>query len=290
MQPLVAQLLLPVVLAAIMLGMGLSLTSRDFQRITQRPRAMLAGLAGQLVLLPLLALLIIACLPLQPMAATGLFLVALCPGGATSNLFSYLARGDVALSVSLTALSSLLSPLLLPAMLLAYLTLTGHNSTAFQLSLMATMKQLALVTLLPIGLGMLLRRLAPDWAQRSQPIIKQLAITAMIAIVITLMATHLQVLPDLLSVNGAAVLLLSGCALLLAYQLAGLCPVSAQQRRTIALEVGVQNAGTAMMVALAILQQPALALMPLLYGLLMNLPAFAFVAWCQRESKTLADQ
>ncbi|TXR53007.1 bile acid:sodium symporter family protein [Reinekea thalattae] len=284
----VSQILLPVVLAAIMLAMGLGLSVKDFQRIILQPRAVLLGLLLQIAFLPLLALAIITLVPLSPMAAAGLFLVSLCPGGATSNLFSFLARGDIALSVTLTGLTSLLSPIILPLAFYSYLAVTADSATTFAVPLITLMKQLALVTLVPVSTGMIIRRMAPSWSNSVQPIVRRIATGAMIAIVFALMATNLNVVQALFSLNSLAVLLLATGSLIIAFGIAARANLNQQQRRTIAIEVGVQNAGTAMMVALAILHTPELAFVPLMYGLFMNLPAFGFLAWlAKRDARQL---
>lgn len=287
MQQLIAQVLLPVVLAAIMLGMGLALKLEDFKRVLIQPKASLLGLALQMLFLPALALLIIAILPLNPAAAAGLFLVSLCPSGATSNLFSFIARGDIALSVTLTGIASIISPLFLPIMFLAYLQHSGDAFQQFAIPLAPAIKQLAVVTLIPVTLGMIIRHLAPLWSQGAQSIVKKVSTVAMILIVLALMATNLNVMQAMFSLNAVAVLLLSTASLSIAYVIAGWFRVSEKTRRTIAIEVGVQNAGTAMMVALAIMHKPELAFVPLMYGLLMNIPAFGFVAWVQRKGALL---
>lgn len=290
MQQLVSQVLLPVVLAAIMLGMGLGLTLSDFKRVLTHPKASIIGFSLQVLFLPALALIIIAVLPLTPAAAAGLFLLSLCPGGATSNLFSFIARGDVALSVTLTGLTSLLSPLTLPIMFVAFLTVSNSGAESFALPLMPAIKQLAMVTLLPIALGMSLRHFFPTWASNAQPIMKRVSTIAMVLIVLALMATNLHVVQGMISLNAVAILVLSTTAILTGYFIARKAGLNEPTQRTIGLEVGVQNAGTAMMVALAIMQQPALAFVPLMYGILMNLPAFAFVYWTQRQDGQLATQ
>jgi len=288
MQQFVSQLLLPVVLAAVMLGVGLGLKPIDFKRVLIQPKAAMVGLSLQILFLPLLALFIIAVLPLSSAAAAGLFLLSLCPGGATSNLFSFIARGDVALSVTLTGLTSLLAPLTLPLFFIAFLSFSNADAEHFVLPLLPAIKQLAMVTLLPVILGMVLRWCFPVWASKAQPSIKGVSTFAMILIVVALIAANLAVVKGMLSVNAVAILLLSSVAILSGYVIARKAGLNEQTQRTIGLEVGVQNAGAAMMVALAIMQQPALAVVPLMYGILMNVPAFAFVYWSQRQSEQLA--
>lgn len=285
MAPFVSQILLPVVLAFIMLGMGMGLTLKDFAHVARKPKASVIGLALQLLFLPAFALVIIAILPLSPAAAGGLFLVSLCPGGATSNLFSFIVRGDVALSVSLTGVVSLISPFFLPLAFVGYLQFSGGQQADFALPLLPAVKQLAIVTLLPIFIGMVIRHAAADWCNRTLPLIKRISTISMISIVVLLMATNLHVMQNLISINAIAVLVLSTGSMFIAYTIAKGLKLNEQAKRTIAIEVGVQNAGTAMMVALAIMHQPALAFVPLMYGLLMNIPAFGFVYWLQARDK-----
>jgi|AntRauTorckE6833_2_1112554.scaffolds.fasta_scaffold22907_2 BASS family bile acid:Na+ symporter len=285
MQQLVTQVLLPMILALVMLGIGMALQPADFRRILLKPKASILGLFLQLLFLPCLALLLVGLLPLSPLAAAGLFLVSLCPGGATSNLFSLIARGDAALSVTLTGVTSLLTPLTLPLLFLAYLQMNPLDSGHFQLPLWPAIQQLAMVTLIPVTLGMLIRFWFPAWALRFQPGLRRLSTLAMLLIVISLLATHLHLLERILSTEGLAILLLSASAILGGYWIARKAGLNEREQRTLGLEVGVQNAGTAIMVALSILHEPALALVPLMYGILMNLPAFTFVAWLNRKNQ-----
>lgn len=285
MQHIVTQVLLPITLAIVMLGMGLGLKRADFSRVITQPKSSIIGLCLQIFMLPALALVLIQLFPLSSTAAAGLFLVSLCPGGATSNLFSLIAKGDVALSITLTAVISLLSPFLLPLVFITYLDIHGSQLEQFQLPIDLTIKQLIAVTVLPISLGMIITKWLPKQSQLIQPMVKKLSTIAMLLIILALLITNQKIFDRFISIEGIAVLLLSSCSLFLAYFIAGKIKVSQQAQRTIAIEVGVQNAGTAMMVALSIMHQPQLAVVPLMYGLLMNIPACLFVAWVSRKSK-----
>ncbi|WIH29188.1 bile acid:sodium symporter family protein [Photobacterium damselae] len=285
MQHIVTQVLLPITLAIVMLGMGLGLKRADFSRVITQPKSSIIGLCLQIFMLPTLALVLIQLLPLSSTAAAGLFLVSLCPGGATSNLFSLIAKGDVALSITLTAVISLLSPFLLPLVFITYLDIHGSQLEQFQLPIDLAIKQLIAVTVLPISLGMIITKWLPKQSQLIQPMVKKLSTIAILLIILALLITNQKIFDRFISIEGIAVLLLSSCSLFLAYFIAGKIKVSQQAQRTIAIEVGVQNAGTAMMVALSIMHQPQLAVVPLMYGLLMNIPACLFVAWVSRKSK-----
>lgn len=279
-------MILPIVLALIMFGMGLNLKPTDFYRIIVQPKASLLGLGLQILFLPAMALIIIALLPLSATAAAGLFLLSLCPGGATSNLFSYLARGDIALSVTLTGCVSLLSPFSLPIAFNLYFQLSDNTSQEFFLPLIPAIKQLTIVTLMPTAMGMMIRHFAPGWSNQVQGSVKIFSAIAMVIVVVMLMISNVNVMLKMFSLNAFAVLFLSTSSLLIAYIIAGKYNLPEPRQRSIAIEVGVQNAGTAMMVALSILHKPELALIPLMYGLLMNLPAFAFIVWLQKKDAT----
>lgn len=276
-----SQLALPWVLASVMLAMGLSLTGTDFTRTWRHPRRVLLGSGLQLLALPLLAWALVLLLPLSPPAAAGLLLVALVPGGATSNMFSYLVRGDLALSVTLTALAAVLAPFTLPLIMGWNLERLGLTALGFSLPYWQTVGQLLQVTLLPVLAGMLLRRaLPPHWRERVLPGVKGFTGVAMIAMVVALFVAHAERLPALISLETLAVLLLCLTSMALGQGVARRLRLPQESVRAITVEVGVQNAGVAMMVAFVLLQQPAIGLVPLLYGLLMNVPVFLWMFAC----------
>ena len=276
----VSQIMLPVVLGLVMLGMGLSLQIKDFKAVLKAPKVAIIGFLLQLLLLPILALFIIKVFGLNQTAAAGLFLLALCPGGATSNLFSFIAKGNLALSVCLTSVMSMLSPFIIPIAFIGFIQYSGSaDSQLFNLPLLPAIKQLTIVTLLPIVIGMCIRYVADEWSQSVIPFMKKVSTIAMLLVVTALVLTNLPIIPAMLSLQGVAVITLCSLALIIAYFIAGKLNVNDTDRKTIAIEVGVQNAGTAMMISFTIMHQPALATIPLMYGLLMNIPAFIFVYW-----------
>ena len=292
MTPMIAQIItqvmLPVVLGIVMLGMGLSLQVKDFKAVIKSPKVAMIGFLLQLLLLPILALFIINAFALNQAAAAGLFLLALCPSGATSNLFSFIAKGNLALSVCLTSIVSMLSPFLIPIAFAGFIHYSGDvDSQHFDLPLLPAIKQLTLVTLLPAFIGMCVRYFANEWSLSVIPLIKKGSTIAMLAMVSALVLSNLSIIPAMFSLQGAAVMALCGLALTIAYFIAGKLNVNETDRKTIAIEVGIQNAGTAMMVAFTIMHQPALATIPLIYGLLMNIPACIFVYWLLNKDKVV---
>ena len=283
-----AQTALPWILAGVMLAMGMSLTREDFRRVLMHPRRMALGLGLQMLALPLLAWILVLLLPLPPMAAAGLLLIALVPGGATSNMFSFLVQGDLALSVSLTATAAILAPFTLPLIMGWNLQLLGLAAEGFSLPYWSTVSQLLLVTLVPVMLGMALRRTMTErTAQAWLPRVKILTGVAMVSIVLALFMTYHQRLPALVSLETLAVLLLCMTGMAVGYQASRQVRLPRDSARAITVEVGVQNAGVAMMVAFAILQLPQLGLVPLLYGLLMNVPVFLWVFYCLWRDRQL---
>ena len=283
MTQLANQVLLPLCLALIMLVMGTGLSLNSFKPLFHSPRAAFIGLLAQLLLLPLIAWTLILVLRLPPVLAAGLVLLACAPGGATSNLFSHLAKGDLALSVALTAAVSLLAPIWMPWVASLQLGWLGYEAN-FALSYRVTVMQLAMVTLLPLALGMLIRKLAIGWVLAQESRLKMLATGILMLMILILLIVNQRALPSLLSYSALVVLLLASLALAAGYGLARISKLSPEQGRTLSFETGVQNAATAMMVAFSFLGAPELAMIALLYGVLMNIPAFAVLAWFKRQS------
>lgn len=283
-----AQVMLPWILAGVMLAMGLSLEVEHFRRVARHPGRLALGLALQMLALPLLSWAVVLVLPLSPMAAAGLLLVALVPGGATSNLFTYLARGDLALSVCLTALAAMLVPFTLPLIMALNFRLLGLPAVEFTLPYWTMVGQLGLVTLAPALAGMGMRVvLGRRHADAVSPAVRRLTGMTMFAIVLALFAAYFDRLPSFASPETASVVLLCSLAMLVGDRIARQAGLPEGSVRSITVEVGIQNAGVAMMVAFAILDQPELGIVPLLYGLMMNVPAFGWVFWQVRRGRTV---
>lgn len=271
---------LPLSLAVIMLSLGIGLEVEDFTRVARRGRAFAVGALCQMVALPLVALAVLGLLDLPPEMATGVFLLALCPGGVTSNILSKLARGDVALSVSLTAVMSLVSILTVPV-LAAWGARYFMAEAAPQISVAGLAVAMFLITTLPVALGVALRRFARGLALRVETGLSHLATALFVLIVVAALATNWT-----LFVENVVVLdevLISLCALMLALGLgagwlAGLAP---GERKTIAIETGIQNATLGITLAALISGTSGvaapMALPSAVYGILMYLIAGPFI-------------
>lgn len=289
MTMLANQILLPLCLALIMLVMGTGLSLQSFLPVLHKPKAVLIGIVAQLVLLPMIVWVLILALHLPPVIAAGLVLIACAPGGATSNLFSKLADGDLPLSIALTAVISLLSPLWMPWAAQTQLGWLGYD-VAFKLSYVQVVLQLLLVTALPLVLGMGLRKLYPSWVQTNEQRLKQVSIGLLMLMILVLIVVNAHVLPSVFGLSALMVVLLATLALALGYGLARLVGLSQAQSRTLSFETGVQNAGMAIMIAFSFLQAPELGMVALLYGILMNIPAFITLWAFKRGSLSLKNK
>ncbi len=286
---LLTQLVLPIVLALMMLAMGLSLTLNDFRRIANYPKAALLGISLQLLLLPLIAwcliLIIKSFIPLSSGLSSelsqllflGLIILAACPGGATSNVISYLAGGDAALSISMTALVSLLVPFIIPVSLAYQFSWLGGDAIVVQLPLLKTVMQLVLVTVVPVILGMVIRHYWTQSIINWEPVVSKVIGFIFVCLVLMLTLAQWPKLQEMGLSAGLICLSLCMISMLLAHAVSGFCGFNRKVKKTLAIEVGFQNAGTGMFIAAVLLQNPSLALVPLMYGLVMNLPAFILI-------------
>ncbi|MCV6589233.1 MAG: bile acid:sodium symporter [Marinobacterium sp.] len=276
---MMTQLILPAALFCIMTGVGLSLKREDFYRLCERPAVILTGVILQLLLLPALAWLVVTLWQLPATLAAGLMVVALAPGGATSNMITLLARGDTALSVSLTAITSLLTPITMPLLTALVLWWFIPQQSLTDFSLLTTMLKLLAIAVVPVALGMLIRHKASAFGQRMQRPVRWLALLFLLLVVIGIMhANQAQLLSVLLQVGPAALLLMI-LALSAGYLIARALRFQPQQALTLAIETGVQNAGTALLMTAGILQSPQMAASALCYGVVMNLPVLLLIAY-----------
>ena len=276
---LVNQALLPIGLGFMMLAMGLSLNVHHFAKLLLFPKVVALGITLQLVLLPVLAWFWIVVLGLSASVAAGLILVALAPGGATSNVISYLCRGDTALSVCLTAIVSLVVPFTIPWMVNLQFGWLGVTGAGFELPLGLTIIQLVVVTVVPVLLGMGLAHKYPITVAHIQPWVQRIVAVVFVALVITMAVANYDALPNVMSKATLAALLMCCSAMAIAFIISRFTQLNSEQSVTITVEVGIQNAGTAMMVAATLMQQPHLAMLPLAYGIIMNIPAFGLIGY-----------
>ncbi len=279
-------LVLPLALFAVMFAVGLSLTLSDFRALRFRPGLLVLGLMLQLLLLPLLGVAVIMLFGLPSILAAGLMILTFAPGGATSNLICLLCRADTALSVSLTVLSGLIIPFSLP--LLSVLTLQQLQLDGLVMAFPtgAAIGKLLAIGVVPVVLGMLCRYWQPARCIRMQPWVKAIAGLIMLLVVIMLTATQLKELLQLMPVLGPAVLTLAVTSMLTGFLISRRCGALKPQALTLAIETGIQNAGTALVITAVILQSSDMSAAVLLYGILMQLPAFGLIIWRNLPGRT----
>lgn len=266
-------IVLPVGLVVIMVGMGMTLDMDAFRRVVRFPVPVVVGLCAQMLLLPAIALALVLALDLSRPVALGLILLAACPGGVTSNAWTYVVRGDVALSVSLTAINSLILPLSLPLVFLLGAGLVdGGTDKTVTVPFDQLVKNLVFMTVVPIGAGMLVKRFFPVISAALEPLIRSFSVILLLLIVVVLWVAEYEFFSQNLVNVGGVVLALMLLAMGAGYFLGNLFSLPEAQRFTILLEVGIQNTVIAVFIAGNILDDNTLAIVPSTYGMLMMVP------------------
>ena len=268
-------LFLPVALGIIMLGLGLSLTLGDFQRVTKYPKAMTIALICQMLVLPLLCFLIAKLSGLSPELCVGLLLLAASPGGATANLYSHLSNGDVALNITLTAVNSVLTLFTLPVIVnfsMEYFLGTGQY---IPMPFSKVIEVFAIV-LLPVTIGMLIKNKAPLFAGKMDKPVKIISAILLAIIIVSVTLREKQMLIDHFSQLGLPVLLFNILSLAAGFYLPLLFKIEKKQAVAIGMEIGIHNGTLAIFIALNVINNSTMSIPPALYSLLMFFTAAAF--------------
>ncbi len=279
-------IILPTALGVIMLGMGLGLVPKDFQRVTQDPKAVAIGLISQLVILPIIGFIIASIVPMQSEIAVGLVIVSICPGGPSSNLITYLAKGDIVLSVILTALSSIITVFTIPILANFALQRFLGQSAAIELPVGQTMLQIFLITLLPCGLGMWIKHKFPDIARQLEKVTNKLAIVFLLLIISALIIREWQRLPSFIAQVGIGVTLLNIISSFTGFLFSKLCKLKISQQICIAIEVGIQNGTLAIAITAGLLKNPDMAVPAAIYSLFMYVTAFIAIFYGRKLAST----
>lgn len=274
------------ILTLLMFDLGLTLQPRDFLFIVRKPRAALVGLFGQLIMLPLIAYAIASLFSLPPIFFIGVMLIACCPGGSSSNIFSMLAKGDVALSVSLTALSSIITLVTVPA-IMQWVTVYVGASQGIQLPVVNLLMQNVFTMLAPIVLGILCRKYYSNVAMKMDRVLSKIAFPALMLLAGIFFVQHYDTITTHFSVLGMCV----GLLLLTAVALSGVgsrcMRLNNKERRTIVIEVGMQNAAQAIAVASSpfVFNDGRIAIPAIIYALLMNVVLLTYVSIIKVRAK-----
>lgn len=274
---LLTNLLLPLALGIIMFGLGLGLTLEDFRRVARYPRAVLTGLTLQVLVLPWAAFALALGFGLPAELAVGLLLLAASPGGATANIYSHLARGDVALNITLTAINSLLCLLTLPVILnlaLEYFLGAGQYVPPPTRKVI----EVAVIIVLPVLLGMVVRAKAPGFAARAEKPLRLLSVLVLALLVAAAVAQEWNTLLTYFAVVGLACLLFNLISMGVGYAAPLALKLPRRQAIAIAMEIGIHNGTLAIFIALNVLQNAAMSVPAAVYSLLMFVTAAVF-AW-----------
>jgi BASS family bile acid:Na+ symporter len=273
------ELFLPFSLAVIMFGMGLSLRVEDFKRILIYPKAVGIGLLNQLVLLPILAFGIVKAFSLPPELAVGLMILAVCPGGATSNLITHLAKGDSALSITLTACSSVITVFTIPFLVNFSIAYFIPGGEAKQLEVVGTVVSVLFITLIPVALGMITLAKAPRLAEKWDQPFRKISIVFFVVIVGAAILKERENLVQYFIEAGPAALALNLSTLALSFLMAKWTGLPFRQGLTIAIESGIQNGTLGITIAATLLVNSVMSIPSAIYSLLMFGTAALVILW-----------
>ena len=275
---------LPLALAVIMLGLGLSLTVADFRRVVVFPRAVLVGLLCQMLILPVVGYGIARYSGLPAEFAVGLMLLAASPGGATANLFSHLAKGDVALNITLTAVNSVLSLFTLP--LIVNLALVAFQGSGKVIPLQfGKVAQVFAIVLVPVAIGMAVRRYRQTIAERLERPVRLVSALLLVVIVVAAIAKERHQLVEMMQLVGGAALLFNLASMAVGYLVPLVVRLPKSQAVAIGMEIGIHNSTLAITIASTptLLGNPKMAIPPAIYSLIMFFTAAAFGALVNRR-------
>ena len=274
------------ILTLLMFDLGLSLRFEDFAKVFRQPWPIAVALFGQIVLLPAIALGIAWAFRLEPVFFIGLVLIACCPGGSSSNVFSKLAGGDVALSVTLTALSSIITLFTIP-LIMSWATNLVGESIGISLPVGNLIKQNLLLMLLPVLLGIGLHYAWPKAAEKTDRVLGKLAFPLLLVLITVFYIQHHRTILDNIGVLGLCVTILILVAIACASLLSHLVKTDSRQRRTVVIEVGMQNAAQAIAIASSpfVFANEQMAIPAILYSLMMNIVLLIYVGAVRRRDR-----
>lgn len=258
---------LPAALAIVMFGLGLDLTLEDFRRVARTPRAAAIALACQIVLLPVVCFALVKAFGLSPVLAVGFLILAASPGGTTANLLSHLFRGDVALNISLTAINSVLSLATLPLITNFALQHFGLGDTV-KMPFDEVVKVFAII-LVPVAIGMVVRRLAPGFAEAMERPVRILSAIILAVLVVAIMIDQRDILGQAFRDAGVVAAIFCSISLLAGYYIPRALGIRAEQAIASSMEVGVHNSVLAIVIAVEVLESVAMSVPAAIYSLLM---------------------
>ncbi|WP_370245638.1 bile acid:sodium symporter family protein [Alteromonas abrolhosensis] len=278
------EVLLPLALAFVMFGMGLTLTLSDFARLLKAPKAVLTGFIGQIILLPMMALGLCFVFDLPDYIAVGVMVLAACPGGTTSNLISHVAKANLALSVSLTAISTIACVFSTPFIIQFALDYFVKENTP-DFSIIQTVIGLVGISIVPVIIGMTIRRFNSRFATKTESFFRQFSMYFMLLMIVGVLVSERNNLAASFERAFLVCLTLNLSSVLLGLGLAKLSNLAFKDSLTLAIEIGVQNAALAMLICITFLDAPDYAIAPGVYGVAMYIGPALLALWAKRKMR-----
>ncbi|PPI84459.1 bile acid:sodium symporter [Marinobacter maroccanus] len=260
---------LPIALFIIMIGIGMTLTIRDFRQVAVYPKGMIVGTVAQILVMPIIAFMLATLLAVPPAIAVGLVIIAACPGGTTSNLFVLLSRGNIALSIVLTVSASLITILTLP--LFTNIALQHYMGTEenIVLPVWKTVGMLIGIVLFPVAIGMVVRTRKPEVARKAESIVSIFGGIVLAVLIVALVYGVRDQIWELLKQAGPATILLNLAGIGLGLAAGRVAGLTQRESLAVAVELGVKNGTIALMVTLTLLESSAMSIPAAVYGVLM---------------------
>ncbi len=281
---IVTDLVLPLALAFIMFSLGLGLTGHDFLRVIKQPKDFFIGLISQIILLPIIAFILVKIWPISPELAIGVMIIAAAPGGVTSNILTSFARGDVALSISLTAIISLLSVITVPFVILTSLTLIENSTLDLKISLTNMAISMFLIVTVPVIIGMAFRKFTSNFAIKFESITKKISMILFIIVLLGAILAEKDNVVSYFAQAGLVTLALNVVMMLVAYYIAQFLASGIPQKKCITIECGLQNGTLAIFVATSLFGGGVYVIPAATYSLIMFATSLVFVYFVKKVS------
>ena len=281
---IITDVVLPLSLAFIMFSLGLALKSSDFTRVIKQPKDFLIGAFSQIIILPLVALIIVILWPLSPELAVGVMLIAAAPGGATSNIITSFAKGDVALSVSLTAIISLLCVITIPIIVLFSLNILMDTSTAKSISIGDIAIKMFLIVTVPVIIGMLFRKFLSSISISFEPFAKKISAVLFVLVLLGAIVAEKDNVVSYFAQAGLVTLVLNLLMMFIAFYIGKLFASGISQQKTITVECGLQNGTLAIVVATTLFDGGLYLIPAATYSLIMFFTSLIYVYFARQNN------
>ena len=279
---IVTDIFLPLALAFIMFALGLGLTSADFLRVLKQPKDFIVGSVSQILLLPIIAFILVKIWSISPELAIGVIIISAAPGGVTSNILTSFAKGDVALSISLTAIISLLSVITIPFIVVTSLNLLGLESLFEDISLTSMALNMFLIVTVPVIIGMLFRKFSANIVAKFETIAKKISVILFVVVLIGAIVSERENVVSYFAQAGLITLILNITMMIIAYYLAQFLGTGVAQKKCIAIECGLQNGTLAIFVATSLFGGGVYLIPAATYSLIMFVTSLIFVFFVKK--------